>query len=85
MNQVKYHDDELQVVNSCFLSPDTRAHCRFLSPAQQGQTAHCCYRRDERGREKDGEIEQTQRDPVTCGSILESGVVVPFLFGLDQL
>ena len=85
MNQVRYHDDESEVVNPCFLSPGSRVYHRGLSPAQQGQTAHCCYRRDERGREKDGEIEQTQRDPVTCGSRLESGVFVPFLFGLDQL
>lgn len=82
---MKYHDDEPEVVHSCFLSPDTRAHCRILSPTQQGQTTHCYYRRDGSGREKDGEIEQMQRDPVTCGSRMESGVVVPFLFGLDQL
>lgn len=36
MNQVRYHDDESEVVNPCFLSPGSRVYHRGLSPAQQG-------------------------------------------------
>lgn len=70
----------IEVVNSCFLSLETRAHYRVLSLAQQGQTAMITVKgmRGEKGERKTrGRIEQMQRDPVICVAGIWGSCTIP--------